>query len=48
MPAAYLNRGSSKFSKLDYDKAIEDFDQAIKLDPEYGNAKLYLATAYSY
>jgi tetratricopeptide (TPR) repeat protein len=43
-----LNKGVAAFKNARYDEAVNDFQQAIKLDPEYENAKLYLATAYSY
>ena len=34
MPVAYYNRGNAYFDKRDYDRAIADFTQAIKLDPK--------------
>ena len=43
-----LNKGVAAFKNARYDEAVEDFQNAIKLDPDYENAKLYLATAYSY
>jgi len=43
-----LNKGVAAFKNARYDEAVGDFQQAIKLDPDYENAKLYLATAYSY
>jgi tetratricopeptide (TPR) repeat protein len=43
-----LNKGVAAFKNARYDEAVVDFQNAIKLDPEYENAKLYLATAYSY
>src|SRR5260370_39038320 len=30
---AFNNRGNARYRKGDYDHAIEDYDQAIKLDP---------------
>ena len=30
---AFNNRGNARFRKGDYDHAIEDYDQALKLDP---------------
>ncbi len=35
---AFQNRGSAYVAKGDTDRAIQDFDQAIKLDPKYANA----------
>src|ERR1700757_5128800 len=32
---AYNNRGNAYAAKRDYDRAIEDFDQSIKLNPTY-------------
>ena len=32
---AYYNRGSAYSNKRDYDGAIKDFDEAIRLDPKY-------------
>src|SRR6185369_5005413 len=32
---AYNNRGNAFAAKRDYDHAIQDFDQSIKLDPTY-------------
>src|SRR6185437_204685 len=32
---AYNNRGNAYAATLDYDRAIEDFDQSIKLNPTY-------------
>ena len=43
-----LNKGVAAFKNARYDEAVSDFQNAIKLDPDYENAKLYLATAYSY
>lgn len=46
---AYYNEGIEKYNKKDYQKAIEDFNQAIKINPKYpdaylkqGNARYYL------
>jgi len=41
---AYVNRGLD--SKGDFDRAIADFTQAIRLDPKYLEAYLYRAVAY--
>src|ERR1700744_3489754 len=43
-----LNKGVAAFKNARYDEAVSNFQNAIKLDPDYENAKLYLATAYSY
>ncbi|MGV8125343.1 MAG: tetratricopeptide repeat protein [Candidatus Xenobiia bacterium LiM19] len=54
---AYSNRGLAKFRKCDYDKAISDYNEALKLNPEsyqvyydrgfaqYGNGDYDKATA---
>jgi tetratricopeptide (TPR) repeat protein len=36
------------FKNARYEEAVNHFQQSIALDPEYEDAKLYLATAYSY
>jgi tetratricopeptide (TPR) repeat protein len=43
-----LNKGVAAFKNAQYEQAVNNFQTAIKLDPQYENAKLYLATAYSY
>ena len=35
MPRAFYNRGLAWRNKGDLDRAVADFDQAIKLDPKY-------------
>ncbi len=35
---AYHNRGHAFQSKKDYDRAIADYSEAIRLDPQYANA----------
>lgn len=41
-----LNRGVAAFKAAQFNQAISNFQNAIKLDPTLVNAKLYLATAY--
>jgi tetratricopeptide (TPR) repeat protein len=42
----HLNRGVANFKAAQFNRAIEDFQNAIRLDPTLVAAKLYLATAY--
>jgi tetratricopeptide (TPR) repeat protein len=35
---AYYNRGTLYFRKKDYDRAIQDYDQATRLNPQHANA----------
>jgi tetratricopeptide (TPR) repeat protein len=42
-----VNKGVRAFRESKYDKAIEYFQEAIRLDPEAPYALLYLGTAYS-
>lgn len=42
-----LNKGVQAFKSARFEDATNHFQTAISLDPEYGNAKLYLATAYA-
>jgi tetratricopeptide (TPR) repeat protein len=44
---AYFNRGRGWFEQADYDRAIRDFDTAIRLDAEYPEAYNNRALAYS-
>ena len=41
-----LNRGVNAFSRTDYTFAIEHFEKAIELDPEFLEARQYLASSY--
>ncbi|HEV3456208.1 MAG TPA: tetratricopeptide repeat protein, partial [Thermoanaerobaculia bacterium] len=43
-----LNKGVAAFKNARYEEAVNHFQTAIELDPNYEAAKLYLATAYSY
>src|SRR6185436_18798076 len=42
-----LNKGIKAFREGKFERAVEFFDNAQKLDPELTNAELYLATAYA-
>jgi tetratricopeptide (TPR) repeat protein len=42
-----LNKGIKAFREGRYERAVEFFDNASKLDPELTNAELYLATAWA-
>lgn len=43
-----LVKGVQAFKNARYEEAVDHFQNAINLDPESADAKLYLATAYSY
>jgi lipoprotein NlpI len=43
---AFYNRGNAYAAKAQYDRAIEDFDQAIRLDPKYALALYDRGIAY--
>jgi len=43
-----LGKGVQAFKNAKYEEAVNHFQSAIALDPEYEQAKLYLATSYSY
>ena len=43
-----LTKGVAAFKNAQYEQATNHFQQAIAFDPNYLDAKLYLATAYSY
>jgi tetratricopeptide (TPR) repeat protein len=42
-----LNKGVTAFKNVRYEQAIENFKNAVALDPGLVNARLYLATAYA-
>jgi lipoprotein NlpI len=44
---AFYNRGNAYAAKAQYDRAIEDFDQAIGLDPKYALAFYSRGVAYA-
>src|SRR5579884_4067758 len=41
-----LNKGVASYKNARYEQAIEHFKNAVDLDPELKNAKIYLAAAY--
>jgi tetratricopeptide (TPR) repeat protein len=43
-----LVKGVQSFKNARYEEAVNHFQNAISLDPDSSDAKLYLATAYSY
>ena len=43
---SYLNEGNDLSSNGDYQEAIKQYDEAIRLDPDY--AKAYFNRAYAY
>jgi len=43
-----LTKGVQAFKNAQYESAVDHFQNSIALDPSYEDAKLYLATAYSY
>ena len=43
-----LTKGVQSFKNARYEEAVNHFQNAIALDPNSADAKLYLATAYSY
>jgi tetratricopeptide (TPR) repeat protein len=43
-----LVKGVQSFKNARYEEAVNHFQNAINLDPDSADAKLYLATAYSY
>ncbi len=43
-----LTKGVQAFKNARYEEAVDHFQRSIALDPSYEDARLYLATAYSY
>lgn len=43
-----LTKGVQAFKNARYEEAVDHFQNSIALDPNYEDARLYLATAYSY
>jgi Tfp pilus assembly protein PilF len=41
-----LNKGVQAFRNAQYSQAVERFEEAVKLDPNFPTARLYLAMAY--
>jgi tetratricopeptide (TPR) repeat protein len=44
---AFFNRGRAWADKTQYDRAVQDFDQALRLDPNYPDAYNSRGVAYS-
>ena len=44
---AFNNRGTAYRAKGQHDRAIQDYDQAIKLDPSYASAFINRGVAYN-
>jgi tetratricopeptide (TPR) repeat protein len=42
-----LNKGVQAYKSARFEEAVEHFQNAIKLQPDFKNAKLYLGTAYA-
>jgi tetratricopeptide (TPR) repeat protein len=42
-----LNKGVQAYKSARYEEAIQHFQEAVRLDPTYPSAQLYLATAYA-
>ena len=45
---AYNNRGISHLNLGQFQRAIQDFDEALRLDPQYAQAYGIRALAYTY
>ena len=48
MSEAYNNRGSLYIQQKQYEEAIQDFNTAIKTNPNYGTAYANRGIAYEY
>ena len=42
----FLNRGLAYYNKKDYDQAIADYTETIRLDPKYAEAFYWRGIAY--
>jgi tetratricopeptide (TPR) repeat protein len=42
-----LNKGVKAFTEMKYDAAAQFFQKAVDMDPEFEDAQMYLATAYT-
>jgi tetratricopeptide (TPR) repeat protein len=42
-----LNKGVQAYKSAHFEEAVEHFQNAIQLEPDFKNAKLYLGTAYA-
>jgi tetratricopeptide (TPR) repeat protein len=42
-----LNKGVKAFTEMKYDAAAQFFEKSIELDPDFVDAQMYLATAYT-
>ena len=42
-----LNKGVQAYKSARYEDAIQHFQEAVRLDPTYPSAQLYLSTAYA-
>jgi tetratricopeptide (TPR) repeat protein len=42
-----LNKGVKAFTEMKYDAAAQFFEKALDLDPDFVDAQMYLATAYT-
>ncbi len=45
---AFNNRGAAHFNNMEYARAIRDFDEAIRLNPQDANGFYHRALAYKY
>lgn len=45
-PSVYINRGTAYISRRDYDHAIQDFNEAIRLNPNDASAHYFPGNAY--